>query len=117
VRCVTQRNESARGTSLQVMSSLATDNLIPLTLSEQLDAMLAGWLDRNAPDYDADTDGVAGAIVTVAEREWSEVATFCAAWGLTARRVRGDGRLAVLVVEGPAMPVRGFTEITAMYRR
>jgi hypothetical protein len=39
------------------MSSLATDNLIPLTLSEQLDAMLCGWLDRHAPGYDRDEDG------------------------------------------------------------
>ena len=100
------------------MSSLATDNLIPLTLSEQLDAMLSGWLDRNAPDYDADDDGIAGAIVTVAEREVPEIELFCSRWGLDARRAaRNDGRRAVLIVEGPAMPVRGFTEMTAMYRR
>ena len=100
------------------MSSLATDNLIPLTLSEQLDALLSGWLDRNAPDYDADVDGIAGGIVTVAEREVPEVELFCSRWGLTTRHAaRNDDRWAVLIVEGPAMPVRGFTEITAMYRR
>jgi len=42
------------------MPSLATDTLIPLSLSEQLDALLSGWLDRNAPGYDADADGLAG---------------------------------------------------------
>ena len=100
------------------MSSLATDNLIPLTLSEQLGAMLSGWLERNAPDYDADDDGIAGAIVTVAEREVPEIELFCSRWGLAARPApRNDGRSAALVVEGPAMPVRGFTEITTMYRR
>jgi hypothetical protein len=37
---------------------------------------------------------------------------------MTVRRIaRGDGRWAVLVVEAAALPVRGFTEITAMYRR
>jgi hypothetical protein len=100
------------------MSTLDTDILIPLTLSEQLDAMLSGWLDRNAPGYDAGADGVAGGIVTVAEREVPEVEAFCARWGLTVRPTgRSDGRWAVLIVEGPAAPVRGLTEITAMYRR
>jgi hypothetical protein len=100
------------------MSSLATDTLNPLTLSEQLDAMLSGWLHRNAPDYDADADGLAGGIVTVAEREVPEVERFCSRWGLTTRRAaHSDGRWAVLIVEGPAMPVSGFTELTAMYRR
>ena len=70
VRCVTvgHRRERIRIRDVVAgMSSLATDNLIPLSLSEQLDAMLSGW--------------------------------------------------AVLIVEGPAAPVRGFVEITAMYRR
>ena len=40
---------------------------------------------------------------------------FCGRWDLTLRRTaRGDGRWAVLIVEGSALPVRGFTEITAM---
>ena len=48
----------------------------------------------------------------------AQVRAFCADWGMTVRRVpRGDGPLAVLIVEGPALPVRGFTEITALYRR
>ena len=100
------------------MSSPATDNLVPLTLSEQLDAMLSGWLDRHAPDYDRDEDGVAGAVLTVADAEVAEVEAFCTSWGLSARRTsRRNGRWTVLVVEGPAAPVRGFTEITGMYRR
>jgi hypothetical protein len=81
------------------MSSLDTDVLIPLTLSEQLDAMLSGWLDRNAPHYDGEADGVAGGIVTVAEREVPEVEAFCERWGLVAggrgRPPRGAQRRAV----------------------
>ena len=99
------------------MTAFATDSLIPLTLSEQLNAMLSGWLDRHAPDYDSDNDGIAGGIITVADRDVAEVESFCAQWDLAVRRTGGDPSWAVLIVEGPALPVRGFTEITAMYRR
>ena len=99
------------------MTAFATDSLIPLTLSEQLNAMLSGWLDRHAPDYDADNDGIAGGIITVADRDVAEVEAFCAQWELAVRRTgRSDRGWAVLIVEGAALPVRGFTEITAMYR-
>jgi hypothetical protein len=97
------------------MTSFATDSLVPLTLSEQLNAMLSGWLDRHAPDYESGDDGVAGGIVTVADRDVAEVEAFCAQWDLAVRRTgRDDPRWAVLIVEGAALPVRGFTEITAM---
>jgi hypothetical protein len=100
------------------MTAFATDSLIPLTLSEQLNAMLSGWLDRHAPDYDADNDGIAGGIITVADRDVAEVEAFCAQWDVAVRRTgRSDPSWAVVIVEGPALPVRGFTEITAMYRR
>ena len=100
------------------MTAFATDSLIPLTLSEQLNAMLSGWLDRHAPDYDSDNDGIAGGIITVADRDVAEVEAFCAQWDVAVRRTgRSDPSWAVLIVEGPALPVRGFTEITAMYRR
>jgi hypothetical protein len=33
------------------------------------------------------------------------------------RGASGDGRYAVLVVRGRPLPVRGFIEITSMYRR
>jgi len=100
------------------MTAFATDSLIPLTLSEQLNAMLSGWLDRHAPDYDAEDDGMAGGIITVADRDVAEVEAFCAERDLAVRRTgRTDRGWAVLIVEGSALPVRGFTEITAMYRR
>jgi hypothetical protein len=97
------------------MASLHTDTLLPLTLSEQLNAMLAGWIDRHAPD--GDLGGVAAGIITVAEADVPEVEAFCANWNMTVRRTNNvHGRWAVLVVEGRALPVRGFTEITALYR-
>jgi hypothetical protein len=35
--------------------------------------------------------------------------------GTARRTARGDGRWAVLIIEGRALPVRGFIVITAMY--
>ena len=101
------------------MASFVSDTAFPLTLSEQLDAMLAGWLDRHAPDGDlGDPRQSAAGVITVARSDIAQVEAFCAGWGMTVRRVpRGDGAWAALIVEGPALPVRGFTEITAMYRR
>lgn len=101
------------------MPSLVTDTLLPLTLSEQLDAMLSGWLDRHAPGGDLGRpDEIAAGVVTVADGDVAQVEAFCARWDLRVRRTaRGDGRWAVLIVEGRELAVRGFTEITAMYRR
>jgi hypothetical protein len=101
------------------MSSFPADTRLPLTLSEQLDAMLSGWLDRHAPGGDrARPDEIATGVVTVADGDVAQVEAFCARWDLTARRTaRGDGRWAVLIIEGRALPVRGFIETTAMYRR
>jgi hypothetical protein len=101
------------------MASLQSDTTLPLTLSEQLNAMLLGWLDRHAPDGDLGRpEQIAAGVITVAESDVAQVEAFCAHWGMTVRRsARGDGRWAVLVVQGRPLPVRGFTEITAMYRR
>jgi hypothetical protein len=74
--------------------------------------------DQPAADYDPEDDGIAGGIITVAIRDVVEVEVFCAQWDLAVRRSgRSDCGWAVLIVEGAALPVRGFTEITAMYRR
>jgi hypothetical protein len=89
-----------------------------LTLSEQLDAMLLGWLERHA---DRERPGPshlrARALITVAERHTEEVEAFCARWDMTVRRLEGDAGWAQLSVEGPVLPVEGFTAITGMYRR
>jgi len=90
----------------------------PLTLSEQLDAMLAGWLDRHDPTGECRHAGVARAVVTIAEDAVPEIETFAACWELSVQRsARSGGRWAVLVLEGAALPVQGFTEITGMYKR
>ena len=101
------------------MASLQSDIALPLTLSEQLDAMLRGWLDRNAPDGDLGAPGqVAAAVLTVANAHVPEVEAFCADWEMTVKHSPSrDGRHTVLVVQGRPLPVRGFTEITSMYRR
>ena len=101
------------------MASLLCDTTLPLTLREQLGAMLAGWLDRHAPDGNlGEPDEVAAGVVTVVAGDIAQVEAFCADWGITVRRLpRGDSRWAVLVVRGRPLPVRGFIEITALYRR
>jgi hypothetical protein len=96
------------------MASLPADIAAPLTLSQQLDAMLLGWLERQA-DRREPVPGVrAKAVITVAEDALAETERFCAGWDMTVER---PGRGSIVVVEGPALPVEGFTEITAMFRR
>ena len=100
------------------MNVSGTETPQPLTLSEQLDAMLLGWL---AWCVDQRTPGRAGsrgaAVVTVADGAVPEVERFCARWDMTAERTAtGDGRWAVLRVDGPVLPVMGFSAITDMYR-
>jgi hypothetical protein len=101
------------------MASLLSDTTLPLTLSEQLNAMLSGWLDRHAPDGDlGDADQTAAGIVTVANAHVPEVQAFCAQWDMTVSpSASRDGRHAVLIVQGRPLAVRGFVEITSMYRR
>ena len=101
------------------MTSLVHDMPAPLTLSEQLDAMLSGWLDRHAPDGDlGPADRTAKAVMNVDAARVGEIETFCARWDRTVwRATPNGGARAVLVIEGRELPVRGFTEITDMYRR
>jgi hypothetical protein len=90
-----------------------TATVAPLTLSEQLDAMLLGWLERRADRHEPRTRDVrAKAVIAIAATALSEVERFCARWAMTVHR---DGGVAV--IEGPALMVEGFTEITSMYRR
>jgi hypothetical protein len=97
------------------MAATPADIALPLTLSEQLDAMLTGWLERRAdrrepgrPDLRAKT------VIKIAESAWAEVTRFCASWGMTVER---PARGTIAIVEGPALAVEGFAEITSMYRR
>jgi hypothetical protein len=85
----------------------------PLTLSEQLDAMLLGWLERHADRrVPGRPDLRAKAVLAIAESALQEIERFCADWAMT---VEYDGGVAV--IEGPALAVEGFTEVTSMYRR
>ena len=99
-------------------SDTDTDTVLPLTLCEQLDAMLLGWLERYAdrhPPGPADTR--AAAFVTVVDRAVAEVQRFCAGWDMTAERTAlSNSRWAVLRVDGPILPVTGFAAVSDMYR-
>jgi hypothetical protein len=91
----------------------------PLTLSEQLDAMLSGWLDRHDPDGGRrGADRVARAVITVARSAVPEFEAFCERRGLRLLRSTPAGlQSAVLVVEGEPLPIQGLAHITALYRR
>jgi hypothetical protein len=91
----------------------------PLSLSEQLDAMLSGWLERRARTGGPAAPGAtAKAVVCVAADQVAQVEEFAGRWDLTVRDTGpGEGRCAVLTVEGRALAVEGLTEITSMYRR
>jgi hypothetical protein len=97
------------------MPALTDDTVQPLTLFEQLDAMMVGWLERNADLGRPVRPGVhATAVLTIADNAMPQVERFCAEWDMAvARPARGT----IAVIEGPELAVRGFTEITAMYRR
>jgi hypothetical protein len=92
------------------MTALRPDLTEVLTLAEQLDAMLLGWLERQSLSLRADAQAVA--VLIVASRHIPDVETFCAGWGMTVERLGGNA----IRVTGPRLPVVGFTEITAMYR-
>ncbi|HET8756813.1 MAG TPA: hypothetical protein VFM58_12410 [Solirubrobacteraceae bacterium] len=88
---------------------------LPLSLSEQLDAMLLGWLERRAARSRPDRpDRRATAAVTVAESALPELERFCARWMMSLQRP-ARGRLAL--VEGPARAVEGFAALVATSRR
>lgn len=100
------------------MNTPETEILQPLTLSEQLDAMLLGWLQRHADRHaPGPADTRAAAFVTVVDRAVAEVQRFCAGWDMTAERTAlSNSRWVVLRVDGPILPVTGFAAVSDMYR-
>jgi hypothetical protein len=78
-------------------------------LSEQLDAMLLGWLERHAARREPGPPALrATTVLTVADEAMAEIARFCAGWGMGVRR---PARGVIALVEGPARPVEGFAAI------
>jgi hypothetical protein len=96
-----------------------TNETLPLTLSEQLDAMLLGWLEHRAGEHPSrHADLKARAILSVAIGVLPEIERFCERWAMTVERVESlDERWAVLQIDGPALPVEGLCALAEMYRR
>ncbi|HEY6887458.1 MAG TPA: hypothetical protein VI300_06755 [Solirubrobacter sp.] len=97
------------------MTALRPDFPQILTLAEQLDAMLLGWLERNGQP--TNPTATATAILTVVADHIAEVETFCARWNMRVDRLGGGTKWASIRVEGPRLPVIGFAEITTLFRR
>src|SRR5262249_10747800 len=87
-----------------------------LSLSEQLDAMLLGWLERRAGRVNPAAGAVAVAVLTVGEKLVPEVEKFGAKWSMRVDRLGVREQTVTLRVSGAALPVMGFADITAMYR-
>ena len=85
-----------------------------LTLSEQLDAMLLGWLERHAAPVAADATAVA--VLTVDAAHVAEIEVFCARWRMRVTRFGGGAKWQAVRVDGPRLPVIGFAQITTIYR-
>jgi hypothetical protein len=100
---------------LEGVAALRADDTFPLSLCEQLDAMLLGWLERCARRQPPAVPGrSATAVLTIADDAMADVARFCAGWGMTVTR---PSRGTVALVEGPARAVEGFAEIAVLRAR
>jgi hypothetical protein len=89
----------------------------PLSLAEQLDSMLLGWLEHRADDPDSEAVDAATAVLTVTEPMRGEVEAVCARWNLSTIASQGTGRWTVLRVTGRPLPVMGLAEVIALLRR
>ena len=92
---------------------------MPLTLTEQLDAMLTGWLERAADTGNTlSLQQVVVAVIPVRADLVEQIRAFCDRWEMTVTDTGHDaGAWRVLKISGRALPVLGFAEITGMYRR
>jgi hypothetical protein len=81
----------------------------PLSISEQLDAMLHGWLERAARFRAPARAGLrATSPIAVSDRDLHEIKRCCAGWGVSVRR---PARGSIALVEGPARVVEGLAAI------
>jgi hypothetical protein len=84
----------------------------PLCLSEVLDAMLLGWLERRADRRTPDSPALrATAVLTIADDAMPEIERLCAGWAMSVRR---PARGLVAVIEGPARAVEGFVAVSRL---
>jgi hypothetical protein len=98
---------------LMVMAAHSGDIAQPLTLSEQLDAMLLGWLEHTADRRGPAPAGLrATAVMTIAAGALPEIQRLCERWHMP---VLTQG--AVVLVSGPARVVDGLVAVTGLYRR
>ena len=85
----------------------------PLTLAEQLDAMLLGWLEHSADRREpSQPDLRATAVLPIAASVVEELQELCERWAMTLE-MRGS----VALVSGPVRVVDGLVAVTGLYRR
>jgi hypothetical protein len=90
----------------------------PLSLADELDAMLMGWLEHEADDPANESVDAATAVITVEASMVGELEELCARWDLSIRPgAQASGRWSVLCVSGRPLPVVGLTEVIALLRR
>jgi hypothetical protein len=90
------------------------------TLTDRLDAMLAGWLERHASTRGAGrADATATAIVTVRDDHVGHIESLCARWGMRIKRVDDcpGTPWTVLTIVGRAQPVRGLSRVARLLPR
>ena len=85
----------------------------PLTLAEQLDAMLLGWLEHAAEQRESSQPDLrATAVLTIAASVVEDLQALCDRWAMTIE-MRGS----VALVSGPVRVVDGLVAVTGLYRR
>jgi hypothetical protein len=100
------------------MSDATETHIWPLSLADELDAMLMGWLEHEADTPTNESLEAASAVITVDASMAAELEDVCARWDLSIRPgAKTSGRWTVLCVSGRPLPVVGLTEVIALLRR
>ncbi len=88
-----------------------------MTLTDQLDSLLFGWLEDRAETGPVRRPDARGTVVlSVKDRLVPEVEAFCERWDLGVR-VKPAGHWSVLRVDGPSLPIEGLAAVIELYRR
>jgi len=92
--------------------------LWPLSVADELDAMLMGWLEHEADEPQHQSVEAATAVVTIDESMVAQLEDLCARWDLSIRPgAHANGKWSVLCVSGLPLPVLGLTEVIGLLRR